>query len=196
MHARARRLQRGRCCAYPSNPSLSTCRCANLQEGVEVQVCQRARDHDSVGCRHVPDSPCPPLGLPRPSVAAQVVVPDTPRYSRVATLTCDESHGLPGRQGAYRFRLRAWAMMRAAQSLRAIAGALRRCGPRAAFYLAAAVSDFYIPWSSMVGCVGCSLPCAVLGVWQTLADNGDHQGLNLPWRRLSTRYSLPLMAKS
>ncbi len=37
------------------------------------------------------------------------------------------------------------------QKLRAIALALQRCGPRAAFYLAAAVSDFYIPWPDMVG---------------------------------------------
>ncbi len=36
------------------------------------------------------------------------------------------------------------------QSLRATALALRRCGRQAAFYLAAAVSDFYIPWHDMV----------------------------------------------
>ena len=41
----------------------------------------------------------------------------------------------------------------AAQSLRAIAGALRPCGPKAAFYLAAAVSDFYVPWPRMVRAV-------------------------------------------
>ncbi|EIE21331.1 DNA/pantothenate metabolism flavo protein [Coccomyxa subellipsoidea C-169] len=36
------------------------------------------------------------------------------------------------------------------QSLRVISEGLRPFGRRAAFYLAAAVSDFYIPWSSMV----------------------------------------------
>ncbi len=36
------------------------------------------------------------------------------------------------------------------QYLRAIAEALRPCGRAAAFYLAAAVSDFFIPWSDMV----------------------------------------------
>ena len=36
------------------------------------------------------------------------------------------------------------------QSLRAIAQELRPLGRHAAFYLAAAVSDFYIPWPQMV----------------------------------------------
>jgi hypothetical protein len=36
------------------------------------------------------------------------------------------------------------------QCLRVISAELRPWGRRAAFYLAAAVSDFYIPWSSMV----------------------------------------------
>ncbi|CAL8463214.1 g2748 [Coccomyxa elongata] len=36
------------------------------------------------------------------------------------------------------------------QCLRVIAAGLRPCGRLAAFYLAAAVSDFYIPWSQMV----------------------------------------------
>ena len=36
------------------------------------------------------------------------------------------------------------------QSLRAIAQQLRPLGRNAAFYLAAAVSDFYIPWPQMV----------------------------------------------
>ena len=36
------------------------------------------------------------------------------------------------------------------QSLRAIAEELRPLGRHAAFYLAAAVSDFYIPWPQMV----------------------------------------------
>lgn len=36
------------------------------------------------------------------------------------------------------------------QCLRIISAALRPCGRQAAFYLAAAVSDFYIPWSQMV----------------------------------------------
>ena len=40
------------------------------------------------------------------------------------------------------------------QSLRAIAEELRPLGRHAAFYLAAAVSDFYIPWPQMV----CALP--------------------------------------
>ena len=38
----------------------------------------------------------------------------------------------------------------ARQYLRAIAEALRPCGRHAAFYLAAAVSDFFIPWRDMV----------------------------------------------
>ena len=41
------------------------------------------------------------------------------------------------------------------QSLRATALALRRCGHQAAFYLAAAVSDFYIPWHDMVSLAHC-----------------------------------------
>ncbi|XP_021743639.1 phosphopantothenate--cysteine ligase 2-like [Chenopodium quinoa] len=36
------------------------------------------------------------------------------------------------------------------QLLQMIAGALRDLGPRVMFYLAAAVSDFYVPWESMV----------------------------------------------
>ena len=40
-----------------------------------------------------------------------------------------------------------WCIM---QSLRVIAEQLRPLGRRAAFYLAAAVSDFYIPWPQMV----------------------------------------------
>ncbi|BDA44561.1 Phosphopantothenate-cysteine ligase 2 [Coccomyxa sp. Obi] len=36
------------------------------------------------------------------------------------------------------------------QCLRVISAGLRPCGRQAAFYLAAAVSDFYIPWSQMV----------------------------------------------
>lgn len=36
------------------------------------------------------------------------------------------------------------------QYLREIALQLRTVGPRALFYLAAAVSDFYIPWSQLV----------------------------------------------
>lgn len=36
------------------------------------------------------------------------------------------------------------------QSLRTIAAQLRPLGRQAAFYLAAAVSDFYIPWPQMV----------------------------------------------
>ena len=36
------------------------------------------------------------------------------------------------------------------QSLRTIAEQLRPLGRHAVFYLAAAVSDFYIPWSQMV----------------------------------------------
>jgi hypothetical protein len=36
------------------------------------------------------------------------------------------------------------------QYLRAIAEALRPCGRAAAFYLTAAVSDFFIPWADMV----------------------------------------------
>ena len=38
----------------------------------------------------------------------------------------------------------------ALQSLRSIAEALRPLGRHAVFYLAAAVSDFYIPWPQMV----------------------------------------------
>ena len=38
----------------------------------------------------------------------------------------------------------------AVQSLRTIAEALRPLGRQAVFYLAAAVSDFYIPWPQMV----------------------------------------------
>ncbi len=37
------------------------------------------------------------------------------------------------------------------QYLRVVAEALRPLGPRAMFYLAAAVSDFYIPWGQLVG---------------------------------------------
>ena len=40
------------------------------------------------------------------------------------------------------------------QTLRIIAEQLRPLGRRAAFYLAAAVSDFYIPWPQMVR-IGC-----------------------------------------
>lgn len=41
------------------------------------------------------------------------------------------------------------------QYLKAIAGALAAVGPNALFYLAAAVSDFYLPWQEMVrGCSG------------------------------------------
>lgn len=40
------------------------------------------------------------------------------------------------------------------QYLRAIAEALRPCGRAAAFYLAAAVSDFFIPWKDMVSLTG------------------------------------------
>lgn len=36
------------------------------------------------------------------------------------------------------------------QILRMIALSLRSLGPSAMFYLAAAVSDFYVPWESMV----------------------------------------------
>jgi len=36
------------------------------------------------------------------------------------------------------------------QSLRCIALAMKPLGPRALFYLAAAVSDFYIPWTELV----------------------------------------------
>ena len=36
------------------------------------------------------------------------------------------------------------------QYLRAIAEVLRPCGRDAAFYLAAAVSDFFVPWRDMV----------------------------------------------
>jgi phosphopantothenate-cysteine ligase len=36
------------------------------------------------------------------------------------------------------------------QSLRVIAMALEPLGPTACFYLAAAVSDFYLPWADMV----------------------------------------------
>lgn len=36
------------------------------------------------------------------------------------------------------------------QILRMIAVSLRSLGPSAMFYLAAAVSDFYVPWESMV----------------------------------------------
>lgn len=36
------------------------------------------------------------------------------------------------------------------QFLQLIAEALRPLGPRAAFYLAAAVSDFFVPWADMV----------------------------------------------
>ena len=36
------------------------------------------------------------------------------------------------------------------QSLKTIAEALNPLGPRACFYLAAAVSDFYLPWTDMV----------------------------------------------
>lgn len=36
------------------------------------------------------------------------------------------------------------------QCLRVIAAAFQPFGRRAAFYLAAAVSDFYIPWPAMV----------------------------------------------
>ncbi len=35
------------------------------------------------------------------------------------------------------------------QSLKAIAGALEPLGPTACFYMAAAVSDFYLPWADM-----------------------------------------------
>jgi hypothetical protein len=37
------------------------------------------------------------------------------------------------------------------QYLHALAGALEPCGPSVLFYLAAAVSDFYMPWPDMVG---------------------------------------------
>ena len=37
------------------------------------------------------------------------------------------------------------------QYLQIIALALRECKRQAAFYLAAAVSDFYIPWSKLAG---------------------------------------------
>lgn len=36
------------------------------------------------------------------------------------------------------------------QYLRAIAQALAPLGPQVVFYLAAAVSDFYLPWSELV----------------------------------------------
>lgn len=36
------------------------------------------------------------------------------------------------------------------QMLRIIALSMRSLGPHAMFYLAAAVSDFYVPWKSMV----------------------------------------------
>ena len=36
------------------------------------------------------------------------------------------------------------------QSLKVIATALEPLGPTACFYLAAAVSDFYLPWADMV----------------------------------------------
>lgn len=44
----------------------------------------------------------------------------------------------------------------ALQSLRAIAETLRPLGRHAVFYLAAAVSDFYIPWPQMVSPITCA----------------------------------------
>ena len=43
----------------------------------------------------------------------------------------------------------------ARQYLQAVAEALQPCGRGAAFYLAAAVSDFFIPWRDMVRVHGC-----------------------------------------
>ena len=43
------------------------------------------------------------------------------------------------------------------QSLKVIANALEPLGPTACFYLAAAVSDFYLPWADMVNALASSL---------------------------------------
>ena len=56
------------------------------------------------------------------------------------------------------------------QYLKYISEKLRPCGKRAAFFLAAAVSDFFLPWSQMVGavrpswqcCTACLLVCSLL----------------------------------
>ena len=60
------------------------------------------------------------------------------QQSRAAALCATASH--------QRLKLRGGQV----QSLRTIAGELRPLGRQAAFYLAAAVSDFYIPWPQMV----------------------------------------------
>jgi hypothetical protein len=62
--------------------------------------------------------------------------------------------------------------------LKAIAKALAPLGPQVVFYLAAAVSDFYLPWSQLVRdtqltikASGCSLLkpalcCSYMHLWQ------------------------------
>lgn len=62
-----------------------------------------------------------------------------PETSRAQRLLCVRLH-------ATRLKLRGGQV----QSLRAIAQQLRPLGRHAALYLAAAVSDFYIPWPQMV----------------------------------------------
>lgn len=82
-----------------------------------------------------------------------------------------------------------------AQSLRTIAAALRPCGPQAAFYLAAAVSDFYVPWPRMVrpgsqGMPGHVKPCS-------LSDESRQTSTwVLPCCRPSIRYNLQMLAKA
>lgn len=48
-------------------------------------------------------------------------------------------------------------LMQYLQYLKTISDCLRPCGKKAAFYLAAAVSDFFLPWKQMVSNIAASL---------------------------------------
>ena len=59
------------------------------------------------------------------------------------------------------------------QYLRAIAAALQPAGAAALFYLAAAVSDFYMPWADMVGLVGARRGAELGGPGLVVKDRGS-----------------------
>lgn len=74
------------------------------------------------------------------------------------------------------------------QYLRAIGQALSPLGPQVVFYLAAAVSDFYLPWSELVRAPQLAVPAPVSWCMGVLLAAAEHeQGLSLMrvWQLLS-----------
>lgn len=91
--------------------------------------------------------------LPAPALHHTLRVPDGAVQRGLLLLLPSCSAGQRDSCGPAPSRMRLWYCAAfGVQYLRALAAALAPCGPSALFYLAAAVSDFFMPWAEMVRC--------------------------------------------